>query len=368
MKKINQLSDKDLYAMCKKWGAEALAARRKFAGLLPEVYRRERESSEQNGRQNPTPSPAINDNHHQQSLVPINGLRKTWLEKRGYTCIYEFAARLAGMSRKQVDLVMSLDKRFAGTPVLHAALVEGEISANKLARVASIATVENQTELLRKTEILSSRALEIYVRELKMENENQDGLNKTKNDQKVLHVHQFDSGNDSSHDTLFDTRTDTRTDARHDSSHDTPPDADILAAFSPQLKQKIRELKAKGIDVNSLFMEFLQKREHEISEKMDELGREQLQERGEKNLIGKPSSRHVPAIIKRIVTAKYGNVCAAEGCGKPAAHLHHERRFSAFGSHDPRYLRPLCKAHHELMHAEESPSKKGMILLTPFKR
>ncbi len=322
MKKFNEFSDRDLYAMCKKWGAEALAARRKFAGLLPEVYRRDLESR--------------------------GFLRKTWLEKRGYTCIYEFAARLAGMSRKQVDLVMRLDQRFEAIPVLRSALVEGEISANKLARVASIATAENQTELLRKTEILSSRALEIYVRERKLENgsangnggsagknENQDGLSKAKNDQKVLHVHHFEAPTE------------------------TQPDADILAAFSLELKQKIRELKAKGIDINSLFMEFLQKREHEISEKMDKLGQEQLKARQEKCIIGKPSSRHVPAIIKKIVMAKYGNICVAERCGKPAAHLHHERRFATFGSHDPRFLRPLCRAHHELKHAEESQSKKG---------
>ena len=38
---IQKLSDRDLYLICKKWGAAALAARRKFAGLLPEVYARE---------------------------------------------------------------------------------------------------------------------------------------------------------------------------------------------------------------------------------------------------------------------------------------------------------------------------------------
>ncbi len=294
-------------------------------------------------------------------LTPQKPPRKSWLEKRGYTCIYEFAARLAGMSRKQVDLVLRLGQRFADTPVLHAALVEGKISANKLARVASIATAENQHELLRKTEILSSRALEIYVRELKTEsdNENPNGFNKTNIDQKVLHVHHFDTrendyetgdettgaGNGSTTNTTHDTTPNSPTDAT--------PDADILAAFSPELKHKIRELKAKGIDVNSLFMEFLQKRENEIKEEMEKLGQEQLQARLEKHIIGKPTSRHVPAIIKKIVTAKYGNVCSAPHCGKPAAHIHHQKPFATFGSHDPRHLRPLCKAHHELAHVEE---------------
>jgi hypothetical protein len=41
MNNLKNLSDKELYLICKKWGSAALEARRKFAGLLPEVYARE---------------------------------------------------------------------------------------------------------------------------------------------------------------------------------------------------------------------------------------------------------------------------------------------------------------------------------------
>jgi hypothetical protein len=66
MNNLQKLSDKQLYSICKKWGAAVLEARRKFAGLLPEVYRREAASREKGG---------------------------SWVQKRGFSCVYEFAAR-----------------------------------------------------------------------------------------------------------------------------------------------------------------------------------------------------------------------------------------------------------------------------------
>src|SRR4030043_1399160 len=121
MNNLKNLSDKDLYTICKKCGAAALEARRKFAGLLPEVYAREMAEREKG---------------------------RSWLKKRGFLSIYEFAAKLAGMSRDQVDLVIRLEKRFEDKPVLRDALVGGNVSANKLARVVSIATSENQHDIL----------------------------------------------------------------------------------------------------------------------------------------------------------------------------------------------------------------------------
>jgi hypothetical protein len=69
--------DQKIYELCKKYGADALEARRKFAGLLPEVFRRR------------------------------------IYEKKGFNSIFEFAAKLAGMSQDQVRLVLNLEKKFA---------------------------------------------------------------------------------------------------------------------------------------------------------------------------------------------------------------------------------------------------------------
>ena len=57
------ISDQQLYELCQKYGERARTWRQKFAGLLPEVYRRR------------------------------------LYEKKGFGSIFEFAAKLAGMSQ-----------------------------------------------------------------------------------------------------------------------------------------------------------------------------------------------------------------------------------------------------------------------------
>jgi hypothetical protein len=52
-------------------------------------------------------------------------------------------------------------------PLLKNALVNGEVSVNKLARIASIVTKENERDLFEKVMILSQPALEIFVRDVR---------------------------------------------------------------------------------------------------------------------------------------------------------------------------------------------------------
>lgn len=131
LKSISALSDKDLYCLCHKHGSDTLLARRKFEGLLPEVYKRK------------------------------------LYEKKGFSSIFHFAAVLAGLSEKQVRRVVNVERKLADKPALHSLLVNGEVSVNKLARVVSVATPENQETLANQAKLLSNRALETLVRDEK---------------------------------------------------------------------------------------------------------------------------------------------------------------------------------------------------------
>ncbi|MDP2642900.1 MAG: hypothetical protein Q8P62_03605, partial [Candidatus Peregrinibacteria bacterium] len=108
------------------------------------------------------------------------------------------------------------------------------------------------------------------------------------------------------------------------------------------------ELQEKGIDINELLKEFLQKREQEIAQKKEENSQKILEREEEK-----PVTRHIPASVKRILNSEHGTNCSMKNCQKPSVQIHHTQRFSAVPSHDPRYLAPLCKAHHELMHCKD---------------
>ena len=135
------MTDEKLYELAKMYGRNALVWRQKFMGLLPEVEKRK------------------------------------LYERKGFGSIFEFAYKLAGLSEQQVRTALNLERRFAELPALRSLLVEGKVSINKLVRVASIATVENEGELAEAVQLLPKKALETWVR---------DGLDKPQNEGKVV--------------------------------------------------------------------------------------------------------------------------------------------------------------------------------------
>jgi hypothetical protein len=266
------ITDQQLYEQCREYGEKALMWRSRFLGLLPEVNRRK------------------------------------LYEKKGFGSIYEFAAKLAGVSKEQVQRVLNLEQKFEDKPVLKEMLVKGEVSVNKLARVASIATTENQEGLAEQVKILSKSALETFVRDEK--NSNKNGLQKGLFEEKSVHGHR------------------------------SPEDFQL----SSKVKEKLNELHQKGLDVNALFLEFLQQRELEIA-----LEKEQITEEQE-NSNQKPS-RAIPAKVQRLIQKEHGTKCSIRTCHKPIKIIHHTQRWALSRNHDPHFLAPLCKEHHEIAHA-----------------
>jgi len=262
---MQNMTDEKLYELCKKFGSAVLEARRKFAGLLPEVYKRR------------------------------------LYEKKGFSSIFEFAAKLAGISKEQVNLVLKLERKFEDKAVLRDALISGEVSANKLVRIVSIATKENQNELFETVKVLSNRAVETFVKDVKRENP--DGFLKPLFDQESMHVHGLKLDKD--------------------------------------VEEKLLEMQGKGIDVNEFLRNILKEREASIEEKKKEIAKDQVR---------KLNSRYIPSKIKEIITEEYGTKCSYPGCKNQAKILHHTQRFALTCRHDPHFIAPLCEAHHEIAH------------------
>ena len=280
------MNDNQFYSVHKNYGKNALEWRRKFIGMLPEAYERR-----------------------------IH-------EKKGYGSIFEYAAKICGLNEKQVRRVLNLEKKFENTPALKALLVSGKVSANKLERVVSVATVENQEELAGKVKILSQRAVETLVRDEKfMQGEGkfemQSGLLKPKIKVKSVHVHTFGGKEEDDKNSL---------------------------KLSKEVAKKLFELQEKGHDVNEILLELLEKREEEIQEEKDQIAQE-LQ-----NLPVK-SSRKVPVRTIKILKKEFGCKCAVPGCEKLSEVFHHTGRFALTKQHNPHFMAPLCKAHHEIAHS-----------------
>ena len=373
--RTSKLSDEKLFNLCKMFGARALEARRKFLGLLPEVNKRR------------------------------------LYERRGFLSIFEFAKKLAGASEEQVRNVLNLERKFEDKPLLQALLIDGDVSVNKLVRVASIATKENQEELAGQVKILPKSALETLVRDEKMARKN--GVNLARQNGEYLNVGNAENQNlNGLQKPLFD---DSELPGQPENLvHMKPEKADeksqiqpiksninqdlkLLGALSAELKSKLNELKEKGIDINSLLLECLQKREAEIAEEKEKLAAKELEKvttatQNEKvatnfneskkaathftpfvnlktskqeNLITrhippKPASRHIPNKIKSLLQKEHGTKCSIPNCAHEATTIHHTNRFAIARSHDPHFLAPLCREHHVLAHATDLQFWKKM--------
>jgi len=335
-KNMASVSDDGLYNLCKQYGERARIWRQRFAGLLPEVFRRK------------------------------------LYEKKGFISIFEFAKKLAGMSEEQVRLVLNLEKRFSETPTLKTLLTSGKVSINKLARVVSIVTPENEKFLAMQVQVLSKNAVETLVRDEKFAKTND------KKDQNNL----LDNSKNYNQNGLFEPETtseslpgqmcfDTKIE-KSNCENSTENFKNIFTSktlnLNPEIQEKLLELQQKGIDINELLKEFLQKREEEIAQRKAEIAKKmaeknenlmtksgmRISEANAERVVVTSPFRHIPISIKRILQQEHGMKCSIKNCQKLSEQIHHTQRFSLAQSHDPHYLAPLCREHHELAHSMDN--------------
>ncbi|MBT6069247.1 hypothetical protein HOG48_05845 [Candidatus Peregrinibacteria bacterium] len=298
-KDFKNYSDRKLMALAKKYGTQTLLWRQRFIGLLPEVNSR------------------------------------CLYEKKGYSSIFEFGKRMAGLSEKQIGLAINLEKRFEDKPALYEALTKGEISINKLTRIASIATKENEGILTESAKRLSNRALEVLVKDVRtskgLEFENQNGLFEPKIEVKSLHVQsEVKEGNDKGGNANLNTL--------------------IELGLSGGVIEKLKVLKDKDLDVNDIILELLEKREKELEERKLRHREKVVECELKRKIEGKKPTRYIAAETRKILKEEYGAKCSVSGCMRDADCVHHTVRFALTKSNNPCFLAPLCSAHHEIAH------------------
>jgi len=296
---LSEMSDEKIFYLCRRFGEQALYWRRRFIGLLPEVHRRR------------------------------------LYEKKGFESIFEFAKKLAGLSEEQVRLTLNIERSFSDKPLLNNLLVAGEVSINKLARIVSIATPENQEFLAAQVKLLPTSALNVLVRDVKNEQTSPDefsignGFLERKCEPESLYVHSnLQPSLELSNGVL------------------TGQDLQLFQQFSSELKAKLHELSGKGFDVNALLFELLKKRDDDIVHEKEQIaaGLQEKQQTG-------PASRYIPARVKKVMEKEFGDKCAIPGCNNKVMQKHHTRRFWLYNNHDPRFMAQLCREHHKIAHS-----------------
>jgi len=142
----SKITDKELITLCQQYGNNSKVWKRKFEELLPEV------------------------------------LKRRLYKKHNFVSIYEFAAKLCGMSRESVDNVLRIYRQFEDKPILKSLIVE--YGWSKLRIVAGIATKETDSSWAEKVRVLPTSSLETIVRDFRRQEERK-GIEKLISSQKL---------------------------------------------------------------------------------------------------------------------------------------------------------------------------------------
>lgn len=219
-------------------------------------------------------------------------------KKKGFGSIFEYAAKLVGMSRGQVDDALRILHRIEDKPAL-IKIVEMK-GINAVRPVATIATKETAGFWAKKAADLSRHELEAYVRSSR---------------------------------TLVDTE-----EFHQNMLCDLNKTAKITLELNPDLAAKFQKF------CNGNWNEFMQKLLDLYEENL--LKELQRQKPDKKVTKSKYKAKALNAYIHKRAHGK----CEFPNCNKPHKHLHHIDRFSSKREHDPDRIIALCVAHHQLAH------------------
>ncbi len=234
------------------------------------------------------------------SLLPQIYKQKIY-ETHGYATIYEYAGKLAGLSRSVVEKALKLENKLKDKPTLQKAIETQGV--HKVSIVANIATPENEKMFADKVENMSKAALQQFSKEYR---------------------------------------------GKIQTNWQIEMDAEMMTTFL-KLKEKI----GKNLSNKEAFRRLLNM--------MAKSDKSYLQAKNIKKIPGENSlhpqslskispkiTRYIPVAQKREILTKTNHQCSHKNCLNPAQILHHQIRFFQTKNHDS--VVPLCKIHHEFAH------------------
>lgn len=223
-------------------------------------------------------------------LLPDIEKYQVWKQK-GFSSIYEYAFKLASMSKYQVEDALRILKRVEGMPkIMNVVKIKG---LNAVRPISTIVTEEDQDYWGKQAMQMSKNELEVFVRDTRI---SQSSESNAENLEKLT-IH-----------------------------------------LKPETAAKLKKL--NNGNWNELMEKFIKLYEENLEKELQESKPEKV----------KTTSRHVPNKIKRYILKRSHGKCEFPNCQKKYNQLHHTERFAAKQTHDPDKIIALCKAHHNLAH------------------
>lgn len=228
-------------------------------------------------------------------MLPDIARHQVW-KRKGFGSISEYAGKVAGLSKYQVEEGLRVLRRVEDKPALRVVIEKKGINAVR--PVVTIATQETAEFWAEKAGSMAKNELETYVRDFR----------------------NYANGSE----------TRPRTDSQPEES--LKP---LTINLSSQMIQRLEKVKGQGT----------------WEEAMEKL----LQARGQQLDQAKPdpvqtSSQHIPDQMQNYIDERDGCTCAVPGCNKPSCEYHHVDGFSRTHVHDPDRIVSLCREHHQLAH------------------
>ncbi|MBT3865451.1 hypothetical protein HOE67_04615 [Candidatus Peregrinibacteria bacterium] len=229
-------------------------------------------------------------------MLPEIERRKIWKKKK-FGSIFEYAAKLAGMSKNQVYDALRIVRKVENLPALRRVVEEKGVNAVRA--VATIVTEENEMFWAKKAMEMSARELETYVKDFRGE------INRSES----LHVK---------------------------TTEPVKVKTTVTMELDPQTLKQLEKLKGRDGTWEGAIKNLLETREDHLE--------------AEKPEPVKSESNYVPAQISKFVEKRDNCTCVFPGCTKPHYALHHTQGFSRDHIHDPDKLYCVCQSHHSLAH------------------
>jgi hypothetical protein len=287
-----------------------------------------------------------------KQLLPEIDKHNIW-KKKGFSCIYEYASKIAGLNHSQVRDALRIMRHIQDKPALKA--VAEQKGLNSVRAVATLATPENEKMLAAHATEMSVGTLKTFAKELRLQQKNNDdtmSLQGKSGDVPTL--------NNKQHITAKIATTGKRRVTSETMTELTPD-------FPQNLIKKLNTIKHSRIKMQMLeqFLESLDniEEDYEITkmemtpiQKIDQAHnakKKGTHEYGTPVVKPEPArseQRTIPRTIERYIEGQSGGVCEFPHCQKRAHEKHHTLRWSLHKIHDPNHIYHLCASHHKLAH------------------
>lgn len=236
-------------------------------------------------------------------LLPEIDRRQVWRKKK-FSSIYEYAAKLAGMSRDTVNDALRILRKIEDRPLIKQVVEEKGINAVK--PVVNLLTSENEKFWAEKAKEMSKNTLQTYVK---------------------------------------DFRQNYRLDGRAGPS-EQPVKVTISMELNSNLAAQLQKIKG-DMSWEELMFKFLEWSSEKIEFKTIGGARPMP---GAVPLPVQSKYRYIPVAIRKYVVEKSGGMCAYPTCFRRSTSIHHINRFWTDHIHDPKQMVALCDAHERMAH------------------